>query len=102
MKRNARIGALLVADDPEKARGYELKLDIDGYLVTTVYSMEAARKELAGSKPQVVFVMQPLLAQELVRLAHGRPELAQLTVIGLTQGTGRAILLKPPLMLEAS
>ena len=35
---------------------------IDGYLVTTVYSMEAARKELAGSKPQVVFVMQPLLA----------------------------------------
>ena len=102
MNRNARIAALLVADDPVRAKGYELKLDIDGYTVTTVYSVEEARKQLSRARPQVIFAMQPMLAQELVRLTHRRPELAEVTVIGLTQGTGRAVLLKPPLMLQAS
>ena len=81
-------------DDKQEAVGYSVDL--------CMKVVDAARKELASSKHQVVFVMQPLLAQELVRQAHSRPELANLTVIGLTQGTGRAILLKPPLMLEAS
>jgi DNA-binding response OmpR family regulator len=102
MKRNVRIAALLVARDAEHARGYELKLEIDGYSVTTVHSVTAAREKLGVTRPQVVFVADPRLAQELVRLAQRQPELAEVPVIALTQGTGRAILLKPALMLEAS
>jgi DNA-binding response OmpR family regulator len=102
MKKNARIAALLVAEDAGHAAGYELKLEIDGYAVTTVYSVAAAREHMRVQRPHVIFVASPRAAQELVRVAHQVPELAQVPVIALTQGTGRAILLKPALMLEAS
>jgi DNA-binding response OmpR family regulator len=95
MRRNARISALLVAEDSERVAGYELKLEIDGYAVTSVFSLAAAREHVRTQRPHVVFVASPRLAQELVRIASQTPELAKVPVIALTQGTGRAILLKP-------
>ena len=102
MNRNVRIAALLVARDAEHAQGYELKLEVDGYSVSSVFSVAAAREHVALARPQVVFVADSRVAQQLVRLAQREPALAEVPVIGLTQGTGRAILLKPALMLEAS
>jgi len=96
--KNARIPALLLAADAEQAVGHELKLEIDGYAVTTAFSVAEARLLLAGHPPHVVFAASPALAQEMVRLAGREPALAGVPVIALAQGTGRAILLKPALL----
>src|SRR5436853_7865491 len=96
--KNARIPALLLAAAAEQAVGHELKLQIDGYAVTTVFSVAEARLRLASHPPLVVFAASPGLAQEMVRLAAAEPALAGVPVIGLVQGTGRAILLKPALL----
>src|SRR5438034_424425 len=102
MNRNARIPALLLAADAEQAEGHELKLEIDGYSVTTVYSPAEALAQVEAQPPLVVFAAAPWLAQEMVRLAGREPALAGVPVIALAQGSGRAILLRPVLVAEAS
>jgi hypothetical protein len=100
--KNARIPALLLAVDREQAVGHELKLELDGYAVTTVSSVDEALARAKVSHPLVVFAAEPRLAQAIVRVAAREPALAGIPVIGLAQGTGRAILLKPALHPLAS
>jgi hypothetical protein len=101
-KTNARIPALLVAVDADQAVGHELKLELDGYAVTTVFSVDEARARADSSHPLVVFAADPRLAQRMVRVAVHEPALAGVPVIALAQGTGRAILVKPALHPLAS
>ena len=101
-KTNARIPALLVAVDADQAVGHELKLELDGYAVTTVFSIDEARARAVSAHPLVVFAADPRLAQSMVRLAVSEPALAGVPVIALAQGTGRAILVKPALHPLAS
>ena len=101
-RKNARITALLLAHDAEQAVGHELKLELDGYAVTTVFTVADARAHARSARPLVVFAAEPRLAQALVRLAVREPVLTGVPVIALAQGTGRAILLKPALHPLAS
>lgn len=100
--KNARIPALLVALDAERAVGHELKLELDGYAVTTVFSSAEALAQAQARRPSVVFAVEPRLAQAMVRLAAREAALAGVPVIGLTHDTGRAILLRPALLPLAS
>jgi hypothetical protein len=100
--RNARIPALLLATDADQAVGHELKLELDGYAVSTVFSVDEARERAGVARPLVVFAAEARLAQAMVRLAVREPALAGVPVIALAQGTGRAILLKPALHPLAS
>src|SRR5919197_5375169 len=95
--KNASIPALLVATDSERSVGHELKLGLDGYSVTTVFTVEEARARAKAARPLVVFAAEPGLAQAMVRLAVREPALAGVPVIALAEGTGRAILVKPAL-----
>src|SRR5919201_4346997 len=100
--KKARIPALLLAADAEHAVGHELKLELDGYAVTTVFSLDEARARAVRAHPLVVFAAEPRLAQAMVRLAVREPALAGVPIIALAQGTGRAILVKPALHPVAS
>src|SRR5919201_3981262 len=100
--KNARIPALLLAADADQAVGHELKLELDGYSVTTVFSVEDARAHAVSARPLVVFAAEPRLAQAMVRLAVRERSLAGVPVIALAEGTGRAILVKPALHPVAS
>jgi hypothetical protein len=60
----------LLGDSSARTEGHRLKLELDGYLVTTVATIEDAERELRGRRPDLVFLLgQPAEAAERLVIA---------------------------------
>jgi hypothetical protein len=75
MAMDGDLEILLLGDPDARTEGHRLKLELDGYRVTAVATIEDAERELRRRRPDLVFLLgQPAEAAERLVVAASELE----------------------------